>query len=97
MSLAAAVLADDHALVDHVAVADVQFGPLLQAVQAEGHGLAGRDRNQHAGGRGRDLAFHRLDSASKRWWITAVPCVAFNSRVRRPISPRAGIEKTMYE
>ena len=29
--LVAAVLADDHALVDHVVVADVQFGPLLQA------------------------------------------------------------------
>ncbi len=60
MSLAAAVLAHDHALVDHVAGADVQFGPFLEAVQPEGHGPAAGDRNQHARGPRADLALHRL-------------------------------------
>ena len=34
--------------------------------------------------------------ASKRWCMIAVPCVALSTRVRRPISPRAGIEKVVW-
>ena len=56
----AAVLADDHAFVDLVAGADEHLGPLLQAVQAEGHRLAGDHRDQHAVGPAGNLALHRL-------------------------------------
>ena len=59
MSLGAAVLADDHPFVDLVAGADEHFGPLLQAVEAEGHGLAADHRHQHAVGPAGDVAFHR--------------------------------------
>jgi len=31
------------------------------------------------------------------WWMIAVPWVEFSSRVRRPISPRAGIENLACE
>ena len=90
----AAVLADDHSFVDDVAGADEHLGPLLQPVEAEGHGLARGHRDQHAVGPAGDVAFDRAGSASKRWCMIAVPCVALSSRVRRPISPRAGIENT---
>ena len=90
----AAVFADDHPFVDLVAGRDEHFGPILQAVEPEGHGLAGDHRDQHAVGRGRRSRLPAADSVSKRWCMTAVPCVALSSRVRRPISPRAGIENS---
>ena len=56
----AAVLADDHALVDLVAGRDEQLGPLLQAVQAEGHRPAGAPSTPARRWRGRGC---RLPSA----------------------------------
>ena len=59
----AAVLADDHPLVDDVAGPDEHLGPFLQAVQPEGDRLAGGHRDQHAVGPAGDVAFQRAGSA----------------------------------